>query len=77
MNRVRKISEELLGKYPEKFNGEFDANKKAILELAKISSKELRNQIAGNITSKVNRDLRAQKDKINYEKDSSSEIEGT
>lgn len=77
MNRVRKISEELLEKYREKFNGEFDANKKAILELAKISSKELRNQIAGNITSKINRDSRVQKDKINYEKDASSEIEGT
>jgi small subunit ribosomal protein S17e len=77
MNRVRKISEELLEKYPDKFNGEFEANKKAILELAKISSKELRNQIAGSITSKVNRDLRSQKDKMNYEKDESSEIEGT
>ena len=77
MNRVRKISEELLEKYREKFNGEFAANKKAILELAKISSKELRNQIAGNITSKINRDSRVQKDKINYEKDASSEIEGT
>ena len=56
MNRVRKISEELLEKYPNKFSGEFDANKKAILELAKITSKELRNQIAGSITSKLNTD---------------------
>ncbi|MGA8843816.1 MAG: hypothetical protein WB511_09530 [Nitrososphaeraceae archaeon] len=75
MNRVRKISEELLEKYPNKFSGEFDANKKAILELAKITSKELRNQIAGSITSKLNRDSRVQKDKINYEKESDSEIE--
>ena len=45
MNRVRKYFEELLEKYPNKFSGEFDANKKAILELAKITSKELRNQI--------------------------------
>lgn len=77
MNRVRKISEELLEKYPNKFSGEFDANKKAILELAKISSKELRNQIAGSITSKLNRDSRVQKDKINYEKESDPEIEET
>lgn len=75
MNRVRKISEELLEKYPNKFTGEFDANKKAILELAKITSKELRNQIAGSITSKLNRDSRVQKEKINYEKESDSEIE--
>ena len=75
MNRVRKISEELLEKYPNKFSGEFDANKKAILELAKITSKELRNQIAGSITSKLNRDSRVQKDKINYEKESDSEVE--
>jgi small subunit ribosomal protein S17e len=75
MNRVRKISEELLEKYPNKFSGEFDANKKSILELAKITSKELRNQIAGSITSKLNRDSRVQKDKINYEKESDSEIE--
>jgi small subunit ribosomal protein S17e len=75
MNRVRKISEELLEKYPNKFSGEFDANKKAILELAKITSKELRNQIAGSITSKLNRDSRVQKEKINYEKESDSEVE--
>jgi len=51
MDRVRRISSELLTKYPERFSDEFDENKKMVNELAKIRSKVLRNKIAGNITA--------------------------
>jgi small subunit ribosomal protein S17e len=51
MDRVRKISTELLSKYPDKFVPDFDQNKKLINELATVRSKVLRNTIAGYITS--------------------------
>lgn len=51
MDRVRRISSVLLSKYPDKFYPDFERNKKAVNELAKIRSKVLRNTIAGYITS--------------------------
>jgi small subunit ribosomal protein S17e len=51
MDRVRKISTELLTKYPDKFVPDFEQNKRLINELATVRSKVLRNTIAGYITS--------------------------
>jgi small subunit ribosomal protein S17e len=51
MDRVRRISTELLTKYPDKFAPDFEQNKKLINELATVRSKVLRNTIAGYITS--------------------------
>jgi small subunit ribosomal protein S17e len=51
MDRVRRISTVLLSKYPDKFYPDFERNKKAVNELAKIRSKVLRNAIAGYLTS--------------------------
>jgi small subunit ribosomal protein S17e len=51
MNRIKRISTELLQKYPDKFGLEFDANKKALGEVATVTSKVLRNELAGYITS--------------------------
>lgn len=51
MDRVRRISTELLNRYPDKFVQDFDQNKKLISELATVRSKVLRNTIAGYITS--------------------------
>jgi len=51
MNRIKRISTELLQKHSEKFGLEFDANKKAINDLAVVRSKVLRNELAGYITS--------------------------
>jgi small subunit ribosomal protein S17e len=51
MDRVRRISTELLNRYPDKFVQDFDQNKKLIGELATVRSKVLRNTIAGYITS--------------------------
>lgn len=51
MNRIKRISTELLQKFPEKFGLEFDANKKALNDLAIVRSKVLRNELAGYITS--------------------------
>jgi small subunit ribosomal protein S17e len=51
MNRIKRISTELLQKHPDKFGLEFDANKKALNEVAVVKSKVLRNELAGYITS--------------------------
>lgn len=51
MDRVRRISTELLNRYPDKFVQDFEQNKKLISDLATVRSKVLRNTIAGYITS--------------------------
>ena len=55
MNRVMRISSDLLQRYPEKFTTDFSENKKIVQELATIRSKVLRNKIAGYITSYLHR----------------------
>ena len=64
LNRVKKFSTELLNRYPNKFNVDFQQNKKTIDELATVRSKELRNQIAGFIASYINRQTKEQTKKI-------------
>ena len=64
MNRVKRLSTELLNRYPDKFNVDFQQNKKTIDEIAKVRSKELRNQIAGYIASYINKQTKEQNKKI-------------
>jgi small subunit ribosomal protein S17e len=61
MNRIKRISTELLEKHPEKFGLEFDANKKAINDLAVVRSKVLRNELAGYITSHLRKESAQEK----------------
>jgi small subunit ribosomal protein S17e len=56
MNRIKRISTELLQKYHNKFGIEFDANKKALNDLAVIRSKVLRNELAGYITAHLRKE---------------------
>lgn len=63
MNRVKKLSTELLNRYPDKFNVDFQQNKKKIDEIAKVRSKGLRNQIAGYIASYINKQTKEQNKK--------------
>jgi small subunit ribosomal protein S17e len=55
MNRIRKLAEELLEQYGEKFTDNFEENKKILNEIAEIKSKYLRNKVAGYITRIVTR----------------------
>ena len=50
MNRVRKLSMEILEKYDDSFGENFEDNKRALMEISVITSKELKNEIAGFIT---------------------------
>ncbi len=54
---IKVIARELLRKYPNEFTGNFDENKKKVMELTNITSKRVRNRVAGYITRKVNRGL--------------------
>jgi len=47
---VKRISRELLRKYPERFTGQFESDKQAVNELVVTQSKRLRNRIAGYVT---------------------------
>ena len=69
MNRVKRLSTELLNRYPDKFNIDFQQNKKTIDEIAKVRSKELRNQIAGYIASYINKQTKEQNKKIEQDVD--------
>ena len=77
MNRIKRISSELLEKYPNKFGLEFDVNKKALAEVAVIKSKVLRNEIAGYITSTLRKKAAQEKaSSAMSEEESEEETEG-
>jgi small subunit ribosomal protein S17e len=61
MNRIKRISTDLLQKHPDKFGLEFDANKKSLNELAVVRSKVLRNELAGYITSHLRKQAAQEK----------------
>lgn len=50
LDRVRRISEEILQKYPGVFGTDYQANKEQLNKVAMVHSKMLRNKIAGYIT---------------------------
>ncbi len=47
---VKRTSRELLRRFPDRFTGDFEADKKAVNELVITPSKRLRNRIAGYVT---------------------------
>jgi small subunit ribosomal protein S17e len=69
LNRVKRLSTELLNRYPDKFNVDFQQNKKTIDGIATVRSKELRNQIAGYIASYINKQTKEQNKKIEQDVD--------
>ncbi|TRO53950.1 30S ribosomal protein S17e [Candidatus Bathyarchaeota archaeon] len=57
---VKRISLELLEKYPYSFGTEFEANKQFLKQVELEVSKKLRNRIAGYITTIIKGDLMAE-----------------
>ncbi len=51
--RVKKVSRELIRRYPDKFTTDFESNKKVVMSLTTLSSIRLRNRIAGYISRLV------------------------
>jgi len=50
----KKIARELVERFPDKFTTDFENNKKLVESLTNISSKKLRNKVAGYITQLQN-----------------------
>jgi len=55
---IKVIANELLKRYPELFTSNFDENKKLVSKVTTITSKTIRNRVAGYITRKVNRSVK-------------------
>lgn len=47
---IKRAARELIEKFPEKFTGDYEANKLATNEVLRAPSKKLRNRIAGYVT---------------------------
>lgn len=73
MDRVKRLSIELLENYPDRFSTNFEENKKTILSLAIIRSKILRNKIAGYITSKLTREVDQEKTQSDHSENQTEE----
>lgn len=52
---VKRISLELMERYPDAFTTDFEQNKRALIELNLEISKRLRNRVAGYITRTMKR----------------------
>jgi len=48
---IKRVAIELVERFPDAFNEDFDHNKKAVSELADIQGKSMRNRIAGYVTT--------------------------
>jgi small subunit ribosomal protein S17e len=57
---IKRISLELLEKYPYSFQLEYEANKQFLKEIGLDVSKKLRNKIAGYVTTIIKSDMLAE-----------------
>jgi small subunit ribosomal protein S17e len=63
MNRIKRISTEIMVIYKEKFGTDFAQNKKTLDQIAIVRSKGLKNEIAGYITTFIKREIEEQNEK--------------
>ena len=64
MDRIKKISMEILETNKEKFSTDFRENKKILDEISIVRSKGLKNQLAGFITRFIKREIRQNEEKL-------------
>ncbi|WP_297487840.1 30S ribosomal protein S17e [Thermococcus sp.] len=50
---IKRVARELFDRYPDQFMADFEYNKKKVEELTNVTSKTIRNRIAGYITKLV------------------------
>ena len=63
MDRIKRISYEVLEEHKSKFGEDFADNKKVLDEIAIIRSKSLKNKITGYITRFIKKEIREEKAK--------------
>ena len=66
MNRIKRISFEVLDAHKSKFGEDFVENKKALNQVAIVRSKGLKNKVAGYITRFIKKQIR--EDKIKHDR---------
>lgn len=74
MNRIKRISLQLLERYSDMFGIDFDKNKEVLNKVAVIRSKGLRNEVAGYITNYMRLELNS-KQEVQEEKGTDEESE--
>ncbi|MFH1229067.1 MAG: 30S ribosomal protein S17e [Candidatus Aenigmatarchaeota archaeon] len=55
---IKNLAKKLVEQYPEKFNNEFENNKKSLNELALLRDKPVRNKVAGYIINVVRKKIK-------------------
>ena len=73
MDRIKRLSYEVLASHKSKFGEDFADNKKALNQIAIVRSKGLKNKIAGYITNFLKKEIREEKAKQVRIKSSESE----
>jgi len=63
VDRIKRISYEVLDKHKSKFGEDFADNKKILDEVSIVRSKGLKNKIAGYITKFIKKEIREEKSK--------------
>ena len=63
MDRIKRITNEVLEKHKPEFGVDFKDNKKVLDQVSIIRSKSLKNKIAGYITKFIKKEIREEKDK--------------
>jgi small subunit ribosomal protein S17e len=66
VNRIKRISFEVLDAHKSKFGEDFVENKKALNQIAIVRSKGLKNKVAGYITRFIKKQIR--EDKIKHDR---------
>ncbi len=74
MNRIKRISMQLMEKHGDMFTIDFDKNKDVLNKIAVLRSKNLRNEVAGYITGYM-RSGTDHKEKVQEETESEEESE--
>ena len=49
--QIKRVAKELITRFPDRFSGDFDENKRAVSMLIKGATTKVRNEIAGYITN--------------------------
>ena len=80
MDRIKRLSFEVLDEHKSKFGEDFVENKKALNQISIIRSKGLKNKIAGYITRFIKKQIREEKfkqDRSSYDSSSTEEQESS
>jgi small subunit ribosomal protein S17e len=80
VDRIKRLSFEVLADHKSKFGEDFVENKKALNQVSIVRSKGLKNKIAGYITRFIKKEIREEKikqDRSSYDSDTTKEQESS